>query len=95
MKRWRKSGIVFALSLKLSLNTGKQTEINKFRKMKMKRQKRTLIHKRIKDLESAVRIYCYDHNGGMKKIDCDIPDCPLYPFRPFGKHSKKTNDEDS
>jgi hypothetical protein len=55
----------------------------------MKRNKRTLLHTKIKDMEYAIKVYCYDHNGGMKKIDCEIEDCPLYRYRPFGKHSKK------
>jgi hypothetical protein len=62
--------------------------------MKMKRQKRTLMHKEIKDIKSAIRVYCYDDNGGIKKIDCDNPGCPLYPFRPFGKNSKMHSKED-
>lgn len=55
--------------------------------IKMKREKRTLLHKRIKDLESAIKFYCYECNGDIKKIDCGVKDCQLRPFSPFRKHS--------
>lgn len=53
----------------------------------MKRDKRSLLHKTIKELQGSIKNHCYECNGGTKKIDCEITDCPLYPFRPFGRTS--------
>lgn len=55
----------------------------------MKREKRTEVFKRLREFEKSIKIYCYDCNGGVKKIDCGGSACPLYPHRPFGRSSTK------
>lgn len=55
----------------------------------MKREKRTAVISKIKSFERAIKVYCYDCNGGVKKIDCGSSSCPLYPHRPFGRSSIK------
>jgi len=51
----------------------------------MKYQEQVRIKKELKENKTAVKKKCYDCMGGMKKIDCEIPRCSLYPFRPFKK----------
>lgn len=55
----------------------------------MKRQKRTLLHKRIREMETAIKLHCYECNCGVKKTDCEAKECNLYSLRPFKTHSQQ------
>ena len=46
--------------------------------------------KKLTPLES-IRAKCYDCLGYMVDggMDCEIPDCSLYPFMPYGKIKRK------
>jgi len=41
--------------------------------------------------KAAILAKCFDCCGyyDAGRIDCEIPDCPLYPFMPYGKKKKK------
>jgi len=41
--------------------------------------------------KEAIWSKCYDCMGFYEDgvSDCEIPDCPLYPFNPYSNHSKK------
>lgn len=58
----------------------------------MKREKRTLILQENKSLKLAIKKNCYDCMSGMKKTDCGVEECSLYPFRPFKRAEKKDSE---
>ena len=43
-------------------------------------------------LRQAVKGKCYDCMGYYEdgKVDCVLPDCPLYPFMPFNPNKQKS-----
>ena len=47
-----------------------------------------------KSLRAAVNAKCQSC-GGWKRVevrDCTVVTCPLYPYRPYQQHDKKTGD---
>ena len=61
----------------------------------MKREKKKAVFSRLETVERAIKEKCIDSMCGQKKVDCETPDCSLYPFSPWGSkkqfksHSKK------
>ena len=71
----------------------KITDIEKYGK-KAKGRKELIDHLQQKQLSAkeAIHAKCYDCLGMYAdgKVDCDIPDCPLYPFMPYRAGEKIT-----
>jgi len=49
------------------------------------KSKNELIRK-IRKLQKAIKLDCYDCMGGQKRIDCELEKCSLFQFRPWSKH---------
>lgn len=43
----------------------------------------------VRELETAIKLNCYDCMGHQKKVDCELDTCTLYPFRPWAKTKTK------
>lgn len=52
-------------------------------------KKRNELAKEIQELRSAIKADCIDCNGGQKKVDCEVPECSLYPYRPFPQNKRR------
>jgi hypothetical protein len=50
---------------------------------------KTQLLKELGEIKKAIKEDCIDCNGGQKKVDCEVPDCPLYPYRPFLRNKRK------
>lgn len=55
---------------------------------RLKSLKKYSIIQLLRRTENAVKRHCYSCNMNQKKIDCGLPQCDLYPHRPWAK--KKT-----
>jgi len=54
----------------------------------LKAFKKNQLIKIIRSLEKAIKLNCYDCQGGQKRLDCKLRGCSLYPFRPWAKSQK-------
>ncbi len=48
----------------------------------------------IRNMQVAIKLKCYDCMGGQKRVDCELGDCTLWPFRPWAKNLQ-TNEDNS
>lgn len=55
---------------------------------KLKSSSKYSIIKSHREMEKAIKAKCFDCMGGQKKIDCELLECSLYPFRPWSKDHK-------
>lgn len=60
----------------------------------MRQEKRKQLSLELLTLKDALKLKCVDCLCGQR-IDCEIDDCSLYPFRPYRKRSKVNSDRKS
>jgi hypothetical protein len=57
--------------------------------LKVQGLRKTVLIKKIRAFENAIKLNCFDCMGKSKRIDCKIETCPLYPYRPWAQRITK------
>jgi len=53
--------------------------------MKLKNKNKYQVINSLREIEKAIKLYCYNCVGFNKRFDCEVSDCPLFNYRPWNK----------